>query len=362
MPLVSVVLPVHNAAATVARAVASIQAQTLRDWEMLAVEDGSTDASREILLEFAAHDPRVRVLPLPRSRLVHALNAGVDAAQASLIARMDADDVAHPERLAEQVKFLAANRDIGVVSCLVDFGGEAQASAGYALHVDWLNSLVTPEEIALNRFIESPLAHPSVMFRRALVEAHGGYRDGDFPEDYEMWLRWMDAGVRVAKVPRVLLTWHDSPQRLSRVDPRYDPAAFFKMKAEYVARWLAENVGRDRLIPPSSAKAGSAAEAGALGATPPCKKILVWGAGRPTRKRAAHLEAHGVQIAGFIDVDVKKIGRSVGGRPVLAPDEVPPPGEALVLGYVASRGARELIRAELRRRGYIEGRDFLMCA
>jgi glycosyltransferase involved in cell wall biosynthesis len=347
MPLVSVVLPVHNAAATVARAVASIQAQTLRDWELLAVEDGSTDASREILLRLAASDPRVRVLQLPRSGLVRALNAGLDAARAPLIARMDADDVAHPERLAEQFKFLGSNSGTGVVSCRVDFGGEAQASAGYALHVDWLNSLVTPEDIALNRFIESPLAHPSVMFRRALVDEFGGYRDGDFPEDYELWLRWMEAGVRVAKVPRVLLTWHDLPQRLSRTDPRYDPEAFFKMKAEYVAR----EVGRVGSRAPRRIKDN-----------PPCPQVLVWGAGRPTRKRAAHLEKHGVSIAGYIDVDEKKIGRKVGERPVLAPGGLPPPGETFVLGYVASRGARELVRAELNRHGYREGRDFLMCA
>ena len=70
------------------------------------------------------------------------------------------------------------------------------------------------------------------MFRRELVARHGGYRAGDFPEDYELWLRWLDAGVRMAKVPRPLLTWHDSTGRLSRTDARYDPEAFFRLKAE----------------------------------------------------------------------------------------------------------------------------------
>jgi hypothetical protein len=222
------------------------------------------------------------------------------------------------------------------VGCLVDYAGDRGANAGYARHVDWLNSVVTPEQITLNRFVESPLAHPSVMFRRELVERFGGYRDGHFPEDYELWLRWLDAGVRMAKVPRALLAWHDPPGRLSRTDPRYDPEAFYRLKAA----WLARQVGR------------------VLGG----RRVLVWGAGRPTRKRAAHLEAHGVAIAGYLDIDPKKTGRAVGGRPVLAPEELPPPGEAFVLGYVASRGARELIRGELARRGFGEGRDFLMGA
>jgi glycosyltransferase involved in cell wall biosynthesis len=279
---------------------------------------------------------------------VAALQAGLAAGRGELVARMDADDEAHPERLAEQVAFLAApaNRAIGLVGCLVDYGGNRATNAGYALHVDWINSLVTPEEIALNRFVESPLAHPSVMFRRELVARHGGYRAGDFPEDYELWLRWLDAGVRMAKVPRVLLRWHDPPGRLSRTDARYAPAAFFRMKAEWIAREVRR---RDRQ---------AAAEGGQL------PSVWIWGAGRPTRLRAAHLERHGVRIAGYIDIDAKKTTRALGGRgvPVIAPADLPAPGGVFALGYVSTRGARDLIRADLVRRGYGEGRDFLMCA
>ncbi|HET7535966.1 MAG TPA: glycosyltransferase [Candidatus Didemnitutus sp.] len=353
MPAVSVVMPVHNAAATVARAVASIEAQTLTDWELLAVDDGSSDASREILLELADNDPRVRVLTIARSGIVAALNAGLAGAESPLIARMDADDESHPERLAEQAALLAAKRELGLVGCLVEFGGDRRVSAGYALHVDWLNSLVTPDAIALNRFVESPFAHPSVMFRRELVEEWGDYRDGDFPEDYEMWLRWLEAGVVMGKVPRPLLTWHDAPARLSRTDRRYDPEAFFRIKAEYVARWL-----KDRQVERDLRARSKRVEDAALHPRP----IWIWGAGRPTRKRAAYLEAHGVAISSYIDIDAKKTGRKVGGVPVLAPKELPPAGEVFVLGYVSSRGARELIRADLKKRGYVEGQDFLMCA
>ncbi|MDD3180852.1 MAG: glycosyltransferase [Opitutaceae bacterium] len=337
VPLISVLMPVRNAAVTVARAVESIRVQTWPDWELLAVDDGSTDGTREWLRAAAGADRRIRLLERPPEGLVAALNAGLAAARGRLIARMDADDESHPKRLAAQAAFLAANPDLGVVGCLVDFGGDRRAQAGYALHVDWVNSLLTPEAIALNRFVESPFAHPSVMFRRELVGRLGGYREGDFPEDYELWLRWLDAGVRMAKVPRMLLTWHDPPARLSRTDPRYDPEAFFRLKAFWLARWLRANIGAPR-------------------------KILVWGAGRPTRKRAAWLKEQGVRITGYIDIDPKKTGRPIGGRQVLAVDGLPPPGEVFVLGYVASRGARELIRGHLAARGYAEGGDFLMCA
>jgi glycosyltransferase involved in cell wall biosynthesis len=335
-PRVSVVLPVFNAAPAVARAVTSLRTQTFADWELIVIDDGSTDGTSEIVAGVGRADDRVTLFARPHAGLVAALDAGLTVARGEFVARMDADDVAHPQRLAEQVAWLDARRDIGVVGCLVEFGGDRAANEGYARHVDWVNSLVTPDEIVLNRFVESPFAHPSVMFRRELIVRHGGYRAGDFPEDYELWLRWLDAGVRMAKVPRVLLTWHDAATRLSRTDPRYDPEAFFRMKAE----WIAREVKRVSVLRP----------------------IWVWGAGRPTRKRAAHLESHGVRIAGYIDVDAKKTGRNVGGVPVIAPDQLPPPAGAFVLGYVSIRGVRELHRATLRARGYEEGRDFLMCA
>lgn len=336
-PLVSVLLPVCNAASTVARAIQSIRQQTLTDWELIAVDDGSTDGTRELLLALTRQEVRLRLLARPHGGIVSALNAGLEAAHGRLIARMDADDEAHVARLASQVAFLGERPEVGVAGSLVEFGGDRTRAGGYALHVDWMNGLVEPDAISLNRFVESPFAHPSVMFRRELVARHGGYRDGDFPEDYELWLRWLDAGVLMAKVPRVLLIWHDAPARLSRTEARYDTEAFYRCKAVYLARWLRRHV-------------------------PPSRRFLVWGAGRPTRKRAEHLMAHGVTLAGYLDIDPRKQGRQFSGRSVIAPKELPPPDGVFVLGYVAKRGARERTRACLRAKGFVEGRDFLMAA
>jgi hypothetical protein len=249
---------------------------------------------------------------------------------------MDADDESHPERLAKQLALLDHRPDIDLASCLVEFGGDRATRAGYALHVDWINSLLEPGAIALNRFVESPLAHPSVMFRRHVAEKYGDYRAGDFPEDYELWLRWLDAGVRMAKVPQVLLRWNDRPERLSRTDTRYDPERFYRVKAAWIARELRRATGG--------------------------RRIWIWGAGRPTRKRAAYLDPYGVTVCGYIDVDTKKISGRIAGRPVVGPHQLPSSEEAFVLGYVSSRGARQLIRDALTRRGHVEGKDFLMCA
>jgi glycosyltransferase involved in cell wall biosynthesis len=336
MPRVSVILPVFNGASTIERAIASIRAQTYSDWELLVVNDGSTDATISVAEAASTAEPRIRLLNQPHFGLVTALNLGLQHARGEFIARMDADDECLPERLAAQTDWLLARPELGLVGCLVEFGGDRERNAGYALHVDWINSVVTPEQIALNRFIESPFAHPSVMFRRELIEQHGGYRAGDFPEDYDLWLRWLAAGVGMAKVPRPLLRWNDPPTRLSRTDPCYSPENFFRLKAKAIADELA---GRTR-----------------------SRAVWVWGAGRPTRKRVAFLETHGVLIAGFIDIDPKKTGKQIAGRPVISATSLPAPADAFVLGYVSSRGARALIRSALHTRGYSEGSDFLMCA
>ena len=334
-PRVSVLLPAFNALATLPRAVASIRAQTFTDWELLVVDDGSTDGTTEWLRAQATGEPRLRVISQPHGGIVATLNHGLATARGEFIARMDADDEALPERLTEQVALLDSHADMGVIGSLVEFAGDRAASQGYALHVDWLNSVVTPEQIALNRFVEAPFAHPSVMFRRELVARHGGYRDGDFPEDYELWLRWLEAGVRMAKVPRTLLRWHDPPMRLSRTDPRYAVDSFYKLKANYLARWLRAEVSESR-------------------------ELLVWGAGRATRKRVKLLQAQGIRVSAYVDTDRNKHGRSRAGHLVLAPGQIP--AGAFHLGYAGKRGAREFCRNFLEHHGCVEGRDFLFAA
>lgn len=337
LPCVSVLLPVFNGAATLARAIGSVQEQTFPDWELLVVDDGSTDDTAALAIELAAADPRIRVLREPHRGIVGALHAGSAAARGEWIARHDADDECRPTRLEKQLALAARSPDCGVIATQVEFGGDPVAQAGYALHVAWTNSFVTPDEIATARFIDAPIAHPSVMFRRELVAQFGGYRDGDWPEDYELWLRWMDAGVRFAKVPEPLLVWHDPPQRLSRTHPRYRPEAFYACKCLYLARWLRREFPADRAI-------------------------FLWGAGRHTRRRFDALREHGVTLAGYVDVDAKKIGGRADGLDVLAPSALPPAPRCLVIVGVSTRGARELIRAQLTARGFVEGRDWIAAA
>lgn len=333
-PSISLLLPVRDAAVTLEAAIASIQAQTFRDWELIIMDDGSQDDTPRILTSLAATDHRIRVQHMPPRGIAEALTLGTEACRGEFIARMDADDLMSPQRLEVQHDFLGTHPHVGLVSCRVRYGGREE---GYASHVEWINSLMTPASISMRRFVEAPVAHPSVMFRRTLLTQHGGYRSGDFPEDYELWLRWLQAGVQFGKVDAELLTWNDPPGRLSRRDSRYSVDAFYRMKCLHLAHWLREHIS-------------------------PQREIWLWGAGRVTRRRFDALATHGVHITGYIDVDETKRGQHPDGRAVRMADDLPPQGESFILAGVGARGAREQITQHLVERGWQEGPDFILAA
>ena len=235
-PLISVLLPVRDAGPHLAGCIASLERQRLSDFEVVAVDDGSTDGSGVALDAWARHDPRVAVLHRPADSLVAALNAGLARCRAPLVARMDADDVCHPGRLELQVALLAARPELGAASCLVRHFPWSGVGEGFRIYEAWLNSLTTPAAIARERFIESPVAHPSAVVRRELFEGCVGYRDFDGPEDYDLWLRLLEAGVQIAKVERYLYFWREHKDRLTRTEGRYSVESFLRCKARYLLR------------------------------------------------------------------------------------------------------------------------------
>ncbi len=334
VPLVSVLMPCFNAADTLPAALASLAAQTLRDFEIVAVDDGSDDATWDVLTAHAAREPRLRPLRLTHAGITPALNAGLAACRAELIARMDADDLCLPGRLAAQAALFDADPGLAVASCRVRFGGCRKASGGYAAYIDWINALRTHEEMFRARFVEAPLAHPTAMLRADALRAAGGWREGRFPEDYELWLRLFAAGARFAKHPDELLVWNDPPGRLSRTHENYAPDAFDEVKADHLAAWLKT-------------------------AAPSWPDVILWGAGKGSRRRMAPLLARGARIRAYVDIDPRKIGNRIAGVPVIAPADLPPPGGVFLLTAVGSRGARADIGAWLAGHGWEDGRDCL---
>ena len=324
----SVLLPFKDAADTLQEAAESLLEQTEPRWELIAVDDGSTDHSREILQKL--NDPRIHVLANQGSGIVDALNTGIPRCQAPWIARMDADDRCHPERFEAQLLHGENHPDLSVIGCLVTAFPTQETTGGMRHYLDWLNSLVNPDEIGREIFVESPIAHPSATLRADALRALGGYRGGDFPEDYDLWLRFHGAGHRLGKVNRPLLDWREGAHRLSRKDPRYRPDAFRRLKAQALARdWLQER-----------------------------REVQIWGAGPDGKKWRKALAEEGIDVVRFLDIDPRKIGGRIGNQvPVLDASEVDRYRGLPLLGAVGVKGARAEIRAILNALGWVEGTD-----
>ncbi|UCB55254.1 MAG: glycosyltransferase, partial [Thiotrichales bacterium] len=269
--LVSVLLPFHNAADTIAECVESMLAQSLTAFEIVAVDDCSSDDSAQILQAY--QDERIRLVDSAQRGLVPALNTGLACCKAPLVARMDADDIMHTDRLLKQYEYMRCHHDVVLVATQARKFPQASIRNGYREYMRWQNSVLSCEDVNNQIYIESPFAHPSVMFRRDSINAAGAYRSGKFPEDYELWLRLAQKGYRMEKLAEVLLDWRESGDRLSRVSENYSRSAFDRVRAEYLSR-------DPRILN---------------------RPIAFWGAGRKTRQRVQYLLDKGFEPTAWID-------------------------------------------------------------
>ena len=335
---VSVLLPVRDGAEHLPEAIASLEAQTLVDLEVIAVDDGSTDATPALLSAWARRDARVRLVTQPPAGIVSALERARSEARAPWLARMDADDVSEPGRLEAQLALMESDPALVACGCGIRYFPEDRVREGALRYQEWINAAVTPEAIAREIFVECPLAHPTFFMRADAVAAVGGYRDRGWPEDYDLVLRLWASGGRLGKIPEPLLRWREGPDRLSRTDPRYGPGAFLACKVDHLRRTLL----RDR------------------------SSVIVWGAGPVGKAAARALLAAGVAVLAFVELDPRKIGQEIHGAPVLDMEEGlaagRPGARPLHLAAVGQSGARGRIRATLQKAGLRELEDFVAIA
>jgi len=330
-PLVTVALPVYNSVATLPETLDSVRRQTLADWELVVVCNGCSDGSEAVARAAAGQDSRIRVETLERANVVAAANRATELARAPLLARIDADDVMPPRRLEMQRAAMDAHAEWSACTGQVVHDGDKHG--GMQRHVDWLNSLRTPDDIANQRFVESPVANPSAMIRTEVLRSFGGFGWGDYAEDYDMWLRLLGAGHRVGRVDAQVLVWRDLPSRLTRTDGRYGVDAM---------RWL-----KHRHLMQGPLKNGA-------------RTCRIWGSGPYGKRHAKGLVAMGARVDAFIDIDPRKIGgAAAGGIPVMGPEALGCADERLMLVAVATLGARQQVMKRLDEAGYRQGRDYL---
>lgn len=232
-PAVSVILPVYNAGRTIGAAIESILSQTYTDFEVMVIDDGSTDDTQSVVQGF--DDPRVRVLRNPQNMgLVASLNRGIAETNGLLLARMDADDVTLPERLAVQVQTMQANPRLGVVSCHYETFDD---------QCPLLEKVVLPTsdgEVRYDLYAKSHcFCHPAALMRRQALEQASGYKAEWFPaEDRELWMRMLEAW-QGANVPQVLHRVRKHERSISSQNMKRQASLVLKATAERLTQRLA---------------------------------------------------------------------------------------------------------------------------
>lgn len=324
-------MPCWNAAETVGECIDSLLAQSYPHWELIAVNDGSTDTTLDILQSYAQRDNRIQVLDLPRVGIVEAPMRGIALAQGTFLARMDADDIAYPERLAKQAHYLSQNPDIALCGTYVSHMG-LSAGEGRERYLDWINTFTTHEGIIRELFVECPIAHPTSMMRREAFDAIGGYKELDWPEDYDLILRFAQAGYRLGVIPELLLYWRHSEGRISMNHQRYSLEKFRRLKRHYLEKmYLAKH-----------------------------HDFYQWGAGAVGKTWLREWENYHPKAV--VDIHPRKIGKIIHDTVVIEPNDLPRPGKSFTVVAVGAPGARLEIRDWFTTRGYRECHDFLFLA
>jgi glycosyltransferase involved in cell wall biosynthesis len=248
MPAISVLMPVRDAAPWLATSVASLSRQTFRDFEIVAVNDGSSDDSGERLERLREREPRLRVFHTAPLGLPAALNHALARARSPLIARHDADDLSHRMRLERQRRALAMQPGLAVLGSRVRLFPSSAVGVGMARWIRWNNRLLAHDPIVREMLIDSPVVHGTAMMRRGWLERVGGWSERGWAEDLDLWVRLEEAGARFAKLPETLYAWRQTAGSATRRDPRYSASRFRALKGDAVRRSLLRGAAAMQLV------------------------------------------------------------------------------------------------------------------
>jgi glycosyltransferase involved in cell wall biosynthesis len=331
--VVSVLLPAYDAVATLPACLASLRRQTEPRWECVLVDDGSGDGTGAVAEAAARADPRIRVVERPHGGIVAALTEGLAHCRAPLVARMDADDVMHRDRLASQCAALATDPSLAAVGCHVRFFPRRAMTDGLRDYERWLRAIDGPARVRADAFVECPIAHPTLVVRREVLAAHP-YRDRGWPEDYDLVLRLLESGHAIGVVPRRLHAWRDAPGRLTRTHPAYAQERIVACKATFLAEGFL---------------AGDA-------------RYVLWGYGGTGRALRRALATHGLRPTHVVEVHPGRLGNTIAGAPVIPPEGLASLPRGRLVASVAGAEARGLIRGFLTGIGWEELRDFVVAA
>ncbi len=237
-PDISILMPLRNAEFWIDECIQSIIEQRYESWELLVVDDGSTDGSIEKIGGYAIADQRIRLESNRGVGIIDALNQAFMVSKGQFIHRMDADDIMPPNKLFDLMKALNYRKDV-VQTGEVQYFSEDKVSSGYLDYQNWLNSI---ESYDAEMYRECAIASPNWLVHRSCFEDKIRLSELKYPEDYDMLLKWYEHGYKIERLNKMTHLWREHPKRTSRNSEIYQQASFFKLKLRYFVRLeLSEN-------------------------------------------------------------------------------------------------------------------------
>lgn len=239
--VVSILLPFHNAAPWIVETILSIQHQSFKDWELIAVNDFSTDDSFQILQRLAENDSRIQLHQNTKKGIIPALQCALSEATGQFITRMDADDLMPENRLHLMVNRMVVLPEKSIVTGKVKYFSNSpdssrNVSEGYLSYEAWLNKCVENKDYYDHIYRECVVASPNWLARTEEIRASNIFSELNYPEDYDMTFRWMKNEFTIHGIDEVTLLWREHPDRTSRNSDVYDQKSFFNLKL----RWFCD--------------------------------------------------------------------------------------------------------------------------
>jgi glycosyltransferase involved in cell wall biosynthesis len=281
---VSIITPVKNGAQFLVECLDSIVNQTHQNWELLIVNDSSTDETQSILEEYAQQDNRIVVSQNKGKGIIDALITGYEKSAGEFITRMDADDIMTPNKLELLTKKLIEKGKGYLATGFVNYFSETELGQGYFNYQEWLNGLSQTESNFDDIYKECVIPSPCWMVFREDFEASGGFNFNLYPEDYELTFRFYKQELKVVAVKEVIHHWRDYATRTSRTDSNYADNYFIQLKLNYFLELDYDN----------------------------SRELELWGAGKKGKEVARFLIEKQIKFDWLSNND-KKIGKEVYG-------------------------------------------------
>ncbi len=330
---VSILMPVYNAAPYLEKCLNSIRHQSDTNWELIAVDDHSTDNSWGVLQSYQLKDPRIKACRNPGRGIIHALRFALQQSRGTWITRMDADDIMATHKVEALRRALEGKGPEYLSTGLVAYFSDEKLGEGYKKYAYWLNELTLQQQHYQHIYKECVIPSPCWMISRADLLKCGGFSPDKYPEDYDLCFRFYEQKIKIIGVPDLLHYWRDHGKRASRNQEVYADNFFMPLKMEY---FIQLDYDSDR-------------------------EVVVWGAGKKGKRIAKWLLKQQVPFT-WVCNNPKKWGRHIYDQPLFSCQKILSLEKVQILVAVASPKGQKDIQHFSRKQGFKTGKDiFFFC-